>query len=148
MGSAEIGPQFLVAEPGPSILLRPFQTPGRQIGRRADAWLILQHVEGHGTDLERETRLRLGRDTDGEDLRSDFPHMRAAPLHDEARGRQRAAELVEILDRHLCHLDRVAAATPCSWDIAHVSAKLRWVAVTMIVACVPTSVEAVMVFSR
>src|SRR4051812_26570112 len=94
-------------------MLDPFQPARRKIGRRTQAWLLLEHFERNVADLEREAWLTIRPAADRKDLATDFPDMRPPPLNHVSCRREGAAEFVELF---VCHerCSTVCLRTPSS----------------------------------
>src|SRR5690606_23008869 len=93
--------QVLVRQPRLPVLLNPFHAARREVRRRPAARAFLQELEVELGGFERKAVRAFFRGAaDREDLAADFPHVRAAPLYDVARGRQRGAEGVVLVVGH------------------------------------------------
>ena len=78
-------------------MLDPFHTARREIWRRAQTGLILEHFEGNLRCLEGIRLFIIRPSADGEHLTADFPHMRTAPLNDISGGGEGATKRIELV---------------------------------------------------
>src|SRR6266481_1880627 len=84
-------------------MLNPLHAARCEVGRRAQAWPVLEHFIRNVVHFEGEARFIILPAGDRKDLAADFPDMRPTPLdHVSGRG-ERPAERIEFFVGHIPH---------------------------------------------
>ena len=99
MGPLDVGPDLGRGQ-DPGVVER-YPLGARQIGRGAEARRMRQRLIVLRRTLEADAANRMiGRRNQAEHLAADLEDDHALPLHGPRRGRQRAAERIDLLRRH------------------------------------------------
>lgn len=123
--------QLIIGQAGQVVDLQPLQPARGQIGRGADAGLILQDLKGNVRRFEGKGIAPVIPAADGKDLAAHFPHIGIAPLHDMGGGGEGLTELIEFIAGHgrdlrrLTGCDKSRASACCQKRVG--AFMLKWI---------------------